>query len=88
MKSRTAAWSGPPPTRLVRRAGISGFSQSRHCGDEVLRMLVTGGPPNFGGGGSHRHASFGLLVMRPATERQGELDPARRLRRLSAPLKG
>jgi hypothetical protein len=51
-------------------------------------MLVTGGPPNFGGGGSHRHASFGLLVMRPATERQGELDPARRLRRLSAPLKG
>jgi hypothetical protein len=80
MKSRTAAWSGPPPTRLVRRACISGFSQPRHCGDEVWRMLVTGGPPNFGGGG------FGLLVLRPATERQGELDPARRSRRLSAPL--
>src|SRR5258705_13218603 len=23
----------------------------RQCGDAVLRMLVTGGPPNFGGGG-------------------------------------
>jgi hypothetical protein len=27
------------------------LSQPRQCGDDVLRMLVTGGPPNFGGGG-------------------------------------
>ena len=33
------------------RQRFSGFSQPRQCGDEVLRMLVTGGPPNFGGGG-------------------------------------
>jgi hypothetical protein len=32
------------------RHRFSGFSQPRQCGDEVLRMLVTGGPPNFGGG--------------------------------------
>ena len=30
---------------------FSGFSQPRQCGDEVLRMLVTGGPPVRGGGG-------------------------------------
>jgi hypothetical protein len=33
------------------RRRLSGFSQPRQCGDDVLRMLVTGGPPNFGGGG-------------------------------------
>jgi hypothetical protein len=26
-------------------------SQPRQCGDDVVRMLVTGGPPNLGGGG-------------------------------------
>src|SRR5258707_8085278 len=30
---------------------FSGLSQLRQCGDEVLRMLVTGGPPVRGGGG-------------------------------------
>jgi hypothetical protein len=30
---------------------FSGFSQPRQCGEEVLRMLVTGAPPNFGDGG-------------------------------------
>jgi len=30
---------------------FSGFSRPRQCGEEVLRMLVTGAPPNFGGGG-------------------------------------
>ncbi len=33
------------------RQRFSGFSQPRRCADEVLRMLVTGGPPNLGGGG-------------------------------------
>ena len=33
------------------RQRLSGLSQPRQCGDDVLRMLVTGGPPNFGGGG-------------------------------------
>jgi hypothetical protein len=33
------------------RHRFSGFDQPRQCGDDVLRMLVTGGPPNFGGGG-------------------------------------
>ena len=33
------------------RQRFSGFSQPRQCGDDVLRMLVTGGPPSFGGGG-------------------------------------
>jgi hypothetical protein len=30
---------------------FSGFSQPRQCGDDVLRIFVTGGPPNFSGGG-------------------------------------
>jgi len=33
------------------RQRFSGFSQPRRRGDDVLRILVTGGPPNFGGGG-------------------------------------
>ena len=30
---------------------FSGFSHMRQWGDDVLRMLVTGGPPMRGGGG-------------------------------------
>src|SRR5258705_13525640 len=33
------------------RQRFSGFSHMRQCGDDVLRMLVTGGPPVRGGGG-------------------------------------
>src|SRR3974390_2325854 len=33
------------------RQRFSGFSQPRQCGEVVLRMLVTGGPPVRGGGG-------------------------------------
>src|ERR1700742_2234248 len=33
------------------RQRFSGFSQPRQCGDDVLRMLVTGKPPARGGGG-------------------------------------
>jgi hypothetical protein len=32
-------------------ATIHRSTMPRQCGDAVLRMLVTGGPPNFGGGG-------------------------------------
>src|ERR1700746_555146 len=30
---------------------FSGLSHMRQCGEDVLRMLVTGGPPVRGGGG-------------------------------------
>src|SRR5260370_39239124 len=33
------------------RQRFSGFSQPRQCGEDVLRMLVTGGAPLRGGGG-------------------------------------
>src|ERR1700739_2656515 len=33
------------------RQRFSGFSQPRQCGEEVLRILMTGGPPVLGGGG-------------------------------------
>ena len=33
---------------------FSGLSHMRQCGDEVLRILVTGGPPLRGGGGMPR----------------------------------
>jgi hypothetical protein len=33
------------------RQRVSGLSQPRQCGDDVLRMLVTGSPPVGGGGG-------------------------------------
>ena len=37
------------------RQRFAGFNQPRQCGDEVLRMFVTGKPPRRGGGGmSHR----------------------------------
>ena len=35
---------------------FSGLSHMRQCGDDVLRMLVTGGPPVRGGSGMlHEH---------------------------------
>src|SRR5260370_21104787 len=45
--------SGAYSAKLLNgtRQRFSGFSQPRQWGEEVLRMLVTGGPPNFGGGG-------------------------------------
>jgi hypothetical protein len=33
---------------------FSGWSQARQCGDDVLLMLVTGGPARGGGGMPHR----------------------------------
>src|SRR6201999_4000868 len=44
---------------------LSGFSQPRQCGDDVLRMLVTGGPPVRGGGGMpHRIMAISVSVLR------------------------
>src|SRR6185369_12922081 len=53
--------SGAYSAKLLNgtRHRFSGLSQPRQCGDEVLRMLVTGGPPVRGGGGMpHR-----IIVM-------------------------
>ena len=42
---------------------FSGFSQPRQCGDDVLRMFVTGGPPVRGGGGMpHRMVAISVPV--------------------------
>src|SRR3954452_25627175 len=45
--------SGAYSAKLLNgtRLRFSGFSQPRQCGDEVLRILVTGGPAVRGGGG-------------------------------------
>ena len=45
--------SGAYSAKLLNgtRQRFSGFSQPRQCGEEVLRMFVTGGPPVRGGGG-------------------------------------
>src|SRR5258705_7976352 len=42
---------------------FSGLSQPRQCGDDVLRMLVTGGPPNFDRGGIPQRIS---VISRPS----------------------
>ena len=39
------------------RQRFSGLSQLRQCGDDVSRMLVTGGPPVRGGGGMPQRIS-------------------------------
>jgi hypothetical protein len=36
---------------MLVQAAFSGLSQPRRRGDERFRILVTGGPPKFGGGG-------------------------------------
>src|ERR1700687_3352650 len=52
--------SGAYSAKLLKgtRQRCSGFSQPRQCGDEVLRMLVTGGPPVLGGGGIPQRISI------------------------------
>src|SRR6202040_2762914 len=45
------------------RHRFSGFSQPRQCGEDVLRMLVTGGPPVRGGGGMPQRI---ITISRPA----------------------
>jgi hypothetical protein len=41
--------SGAYSEKLIAgtRQQLSGFSQPRQCGDDVFRMLVTGGPPKL-----------------------------------------
>jgi hypothetical protein len=45
--------SGAYSAKLLNgtRQRFSGFSRPRQCGELVLRILVTGGPPVRGGGG-------------------------------------
>src|ERR1700742_3257988 len=45
--------SGAYSERLLNgtRQRLSGFSQPRQCGEDVFRILVTGGPPVRSGGG-------------------------------------
>jgi hypothetical protein len=46
---RSGAYSAKLLTGTRQR--FSGFSHPRQCGDDVLGMLVAGGPPVRGGGG-------------------------------------
>jgi hypothetical protein len=41
------------------------------CGDDVLRILVTGGPPNFGGGGIPHQFARGPAPPRRAADPSG-----------------
>src|SRR5215831_7872024 len=41
---------------------FSGLSHVRQCGDDVFRMLVTGGPPVRGGGGMPQRI---VVISRP-----------------------
>ena len=42
---------------------FSGLSHIRQCGEDVLRILVTGGPPARGGGGMpHRISAISVPV--------------------------
>ena len=48
---RAAASPGIAKLLAGTRQRFSGLSHPRQCGDDVLRMLVTGGPRVRGGGG-------------------------------------
>src|SRR5690349_14071110 len=55
----TGSGSGAYSAKLFAgtRQRFSGLSQARQCGEFVLRMLVTGGPPVRGGGGMPQRIS-------------------------------
>jgi hypothetical protein len=53
------------------RQRFSGFSQLRQCGDDVLRMLVTGGPPVRGGGGMPQRISASQCFAMCSRSAQG-----------------
>ena len=52
------------------RQRFSGFNQPRQWGEEVLRMLVTGGPP-FRGGGGMPHRISTISSASPALRMTG-----------------
>src|SRR6478609_9427928 len=56
--------SGACSAKLLNgtRQRCSGLSQVRQCGDDVLRMFVTGGPPDRGGGGMPQRI---ITISRP-----------------------
>src|SRR5258706_12789037 len=67
--------SGAYSAKLLNgtRQRFSGFSHPRQHGDEVLRMLVTGGPPVRGGGGiPHRIIVSSRSVPALRTPRPGQ----------------
>jgi hypothetical protein len=70
------------------RQRLAGLSYPRQCGDNRLRILVTGGPPNFGGGMPKRILISSLLqaLPDPETRRACSVDCRRYqiLRRISA----
>jgi hypothetical protein len=54
---------------------FSGFSQPRQCGEEVLRMLVTGGPPGFGRRHAPAHQHHVARVAGPQSVRENLNEP-------------
>ena len=61
---RRRIWLGGVLGKTVRRheAAVLRLLPAAQCGDDVLRMLVTGGPPVLGGGRhalAHQHHLFG-----------------------------
>jgi hypothetical protein len=82
--ARFPACDGQPPLIGARLVPVA--CAPRRCGDEVFQMLVTGGPPNFGGGGMHgrrfgavlstfitRHAGSATHKLPTSGERESEL---------------
>jgi hypothetical protein len=65
----TGFGSGAYSAKLLNgtRHRFSGLSQPHQCGEGVFRMLVTSGPPNFGGGGiPHRII---IISRKPSSKR-------------------
>jgi hypothetical protein len=53
------------------RQRLSGFSQPRQCGDDVLRIFVTGAPPSFGGGGIPHRIMVSQIALGAGIEYDG-----------------
>ena len=67
----SCAYSAKLLARTKQR--FSGLSHMRQCGDDVLRMLVTGGPPVRGGGGMPQRI---LVSARPVSVSSDVINPA------------
>jgi hypothetical protein len=57
--------SGASSAKLLKgaRQRFSGFNQPRQCGDDVLWMLVTGGPPARDDGGTAHEIDGGRSYL-------------------------